>query len=263
MNARQLLRKKGTDFMNSNSKKGNGVLYLTLVLIIAAILCITIFPFFGRRNQTPDVPDSTATESNAQAIDTTSPPIVTNKPVEEVDLPVDNETSDTEPEETDAVSPTGGVTVTRFSRPAEGYVTKAFDRDTLVYSLTMNDYRVHLGIDIAASLGDAVSAFADGTILYVYDDPMNGRAITIDHGEGLLSHYFNLAADIPEDIYEGALVHCGQTIGSVGDTTLIELSDENHLHFELTLNGEYIDPLEFVEYEHATAAANADMEYED
>lgn len=267
MIAIELLRKKGTDFMNSNSKKGNGVLYLTLAIIITAILCITIFPFFSRKSPKQGASESTAETSRTPVTETTAlPRETTSRILEEKDyLPIEDENEEVAitDGEIDNSSPTGVVKVTRFARPVEGYVAKGFDKDTLVYSLTMNDYRVHLGIDVLASIGDSVSAFADGSILYVYDDPMNGKAITIDHGDGLLSHYFNLSEEIPDGIYEGALVHCGQTIAAVGDTTLIELSDENHMHFELTLNGEYINPLDYVEYEYAASKTSADLVYED
>ena len=43
----------------------------------------------------------------------------------------------------------------------------------------------------------------------------------------------------------GVTVKQGQQLGSVGDTALIEMTDEPHLHFEVTENGEQVDPLTF------------------
>ena len=45
----------------------------------------------------------------------------------------------------------------------------------------------------------------------------------------------------------GVSVSGGQVIGAVGDTALIECEEEAHLHFELTVNGEFTDPTEYME----------------
>ena len=38
----------------------------------------------------------------------------------------------------------------------------------------------------------------------------------------------------------------GQTIGSVGDTSLTEIAEEPHLHFEIKVDGQYADPLDYI-----------------
>ena len=57
--------------------------------------------------------------------------------------------------------------------------SKDFEIDIPVYSLTMNDYRAHTGIDIAASLGSEVVAASSGIVCRVWSDPMMGQSVTI------------------------------------------------------------------------------------
>mgnify|MGYP003330477446 CR=1 FL=1 len=51
----------------------------------------------------------------------------------------------------------------------------------------------------------------------------------------------------PEGIAAGVPVNAGDVIGAVGDTALIECEEESHLHLELQVNGEAVDPSEYIE----------------
>ncbi len=133
-----------------------------------------------------------------------------------------------------------------FVMPCAGSVSRAYSPDKLVYSQTMNDYRSHEGIDVVSNVGEEVLAVADGTVTNIYTDPLMGNCVRIDHGNGLVSVYKNLGGEIPEGIDEGMPVGAGQTIGVVGDSAAIEQSDDAHLHLEMLLNGEYVDPADFV-----------------
>ena len=118
--------------------------------------------------------------------------------------------------------------------------------DLPVYSVTMNDYRVHNGVDISASVGDPVYAFSDGVVSKIYNDPMMGQTVVIDHGDGLLSVYQNLQVTLPENIETGVRVEAGDVIGAVGETALIECAEVPHLHFCITKNGIYEPPSDYL-----------------
>lgn len=135
-----------------------------------------------------------------------------------------------------------------WTSPVEGYVFKQHSTDELVYSLTLGDYRTHEGIDISALAGSEVKACLDGKIESVYYDPMMGYCVSIDHEDGMVSHYKNLGETLPEGVVEGKEVKSGEVIGYVGESAMIEFSDEAHLHFELEVSGEATDPLEYLEY---------------
>ena len=120
---------------------------------------------------------------------------------------------------------------------------KIFTIASLIYSETMNDYRTHSGIDIAAELNAPVHAYTDGIIKEVYDDPFMGTTIVIEHEDALTTYYMNLAQTLPDGIQAGAEVKGGDVIGAVGVSAIIEADDGPHLHFEMRVNGKLIDPL--------------------
>lgn len=136
-----------------------------------------------------------------------------------------------------------------LTRPVEGYLLSVHDSEQLVFSPTMQDYRVHSGIDIEAELGGGVFAAAAGTITKAYEDPMMGFTLEITHSDGFVTVYRNLDEILPEGIAVGATVKSGQLIGAVGASAIIEQEDVPHLHFELTHNGVAMDPLTYLTYE--------------
>lgn len=71
---------------------------------------------------------------------------------------------------------------------------------------------------------------------------MMGRSVTIDHGDGIYTTYQNLAEDIAEGIEVGGTVEMGQVIGYVGDSALVEIAEEPHVHLEMKINGDYGRP---------------------
>ena len=129
-----------------------------------------------------------------------------------------------------------------FTAPVSGSVYAEFSVAVPVFSNTMNDYRTHAGVDVAAGIGDPVYACADGVIEDVFEDPMMGQTVKISHADGFESVYRNLSTVLPDGIEKGAAVRAGQMIGAVGDTALVECCDESHLHFELLLAGDPVDP---------------------
>ncbi|GHU35140.1 peptidase [Clostridia bacterium] len=129
-----------------------------------------------------------------------------------------------------------------FTRPTAGPVAKRYNPDELEYSVAMNDYRTHDGIDIESEVGVLVKSVTDGHVEAVGDDPLMGTFVVIDHGEGLKSYYMNLQPEIPQNVTVGMAVKGGEVIGGVGETALTEVSDVTHLHFAMKLNGASVDP---------------------
>lgn len=151
-----------------------------------------------------------------------------------------------------------------FVLPVSGRLTKNHDASIQVYSNTMGDYRIHLGVDIATEEQAAVCASADGKVEKIWDDPMMGTCIALSHDGDVVTVYKNLAPALADGITEGASVREGQTLGCVGDTAVAELADEPHLHYEMTVNGIAVDPLKYFSEEAVAAltARDADAAYE-
>ena len=137
--------------------------------------------------------------------------------------------------------------------PVVGEVTKSHSIDMPVFSTTLNEWRVHTGIDISADEGAEVFAAADGTVSRVFSDPLLGKSVEITHEGGIVSVYSNLAVtDIA--VKEGDAVKSGALIGLVGDSSLSELAEEPHLHFAVKVNGVSVNPLDYISEESKQAS---------
>lgn len=128
----------------------------------------------------------------------------------------------------------------KFIYPVEGEVVKEFAKDSLIYSETLEEWITHTGIDIKADRSTVVKAVADGTVKSIKNDPRYGLTVTIEHSDGYVSSYSSLLT--AEFVKEGEKVTQGQTIGTVGNSAVFEVAQDNHLHFELLKDGSNINP---------------------
>ena len=144
---------------------------------------------------------------------------------------------------TPAPTPTKSV-ATVYTWPVKGDIIQVYSPDQQVFSTTMDDWRTHPGIDIAAEAGAQVKAAGNGTVESVEQDYFMGTTVTIDHGNGVKSVYANLT-EIPT-VKAGDSVSVGDIIGSVGSTAKAESLSASHLHFEMTNSGAYVDPADYL-----------------
>ena len=164
--------------------------------------------------------------------------------------PKDSEKTSAEPDEPAEgaieVSAEPDDVLPEFITPVDGLVLKGASLTVPVLSYTMGDYRTHGGLDFAASPGTPVFAAADGIVTEVTDDPMMGVTVSLSHSGGAVTKYKGLAEDTIGMHNIGDAVGAGEVIGVSGDTALIESAEENHVHFELAVNGETKNPAEYV-----------------
>ena len=73
---------------------------------------------------------------------------------------------------------------------------------------------------------------------------LRGTTVVIDHDGGYQTTYANLQAT--PTVQEGDTVSAGEIIGAVGTTAAAETAQGPHLHFGVTLDGEAVDPQEFL-----------------
>lgn len=145
-----------------------------------------------------------------------------------------------------------GTKPTSYVSPLVGVVAKFHDTETPVFSNTLDEYRIHTGIDISCEDGSEVYAAADGTVSAVRNDVMLGKTVEITHGGGVVSVYSNLSSNV--NVSVGDEVKSGDKIGAVGDTSLTELADEPHLHFEIKVDGVSVNPLDYISEESKEAS---------
>ena len=234
------------------------IIYVALTLMAVTTLIATMYTFFGSSKRSDkDIPpitegtDNVTTETNGTVTDNKPTDVDTEEPAADV-------TEDIKPTDT---PPAKDWTKLKVMMPVQGVIYKRHDLTNAVFSLTMNDYRVHQGIDIECAAGDDVVSCAYGKIKTVGYDPFMGYTVIVDHGDGLVSTYKNLSDTVADGISAGATVYAGQKLGTVGESAIIEISDEPHLHFELTLNDKLIDPMTMLDYDEdasVSGAANQD-----
>lgn len=131
-----------------------------------------------------------------------------------------------------------------FIYPVSGEVVNTFRMDELAYDATMGDWRTHAGLDISASLGTQVMAAAAGTVVEIDQDDFFGTTVILEHTNGLRTTYANLAAE--PTVVVGDTVSTGDILGAVGATAIAESAEAPHLHFELTRDGQLLDPTSFL-----------------
>ena len=119
---------------------------------------------------------------------------------------------------------------------AEGLITSSFgDRNhpLLHYS------KMHTGLDWGSPTGTPIFASGNGTVEEIGLKGGYGKYIRIRHANGYQTAYGHMSA-FARNMDEGKRVRQGQVIGYVGSTGL---STGSHLHYEILVNGRFVDPM--------------------
>lgn len=124
--------------------------------------------------------------------------------------------------------------------PVSGTVKTDFSLTVPVFSATMEDWRVHQGIDYLTESETEVVAVADGVVDQVYVSELMGLTVEILHADGTRSIYQSLGGEA--EVIAGQEVLQGDRIGQTGTSADSECLEGTHLHFALLRNGVYLDP---------------------
>lgn len=118
--------------------------------------------------------------------------------------------------------------------PAVGWVSQEFRAQSNETGSS------HYGVDIAGRLGTPIVAPANGVILQVYWDEWLGRVMEIQHGSGHLTRYGHLQR---VEVQPGEAIEVGQIVARLGNSGE---SSAPHLHYEVELQGELLNPASFL-----------------
>ncbi|GMQ54357.1 M23 family metallopeptidase [Halopseudomonas aestusnigri] len=124
-----------------------------------------------------------------------------------------------------------------FDRPVPGRQSSPFGVRRFFNGEERNP---HSGLDFAASTGTPIKAPAAGQVILVGDYFFNGKTVFVDHGQGLISMFCHLSA---VDVTVGQEIPRGGVLGKVGSTGR---ATGPHLHWNVSLNGNRIDPAIFI-----------------
>ncbi len=250
-------------FNQSKHTKKNGGYYLAVLLCLVAVGLVALSNTLGKQNKAESEPS--AAEPIIQEFDELPSDdaltemegaqfgeelIVATPTDSEPTTAVLSELSSTEPttaptkpltaEETEDIEAVEvSATPIIYAKPVTGYISKEFSGDTLVYSKTLGDWRVHNGTDIKCELGSLVASSAPGTIISVCDDDRYGKVVIVRHEDGSMLYYCGLAETAVKD---GDTVQSGQKLGTVG-VVPCECEDEPHLHLMAMRDGEFVEPV--------------------
>jgi murein DD-endopeptidase MepM/ murein hydrolase activator NlpD len=120
---------------------------------------------------------------------------------------------------------------TSWPLPEAGFITQG---------LHAGDGGEHPGLDIAVPTDTYILAAGAATVQEVGEDPVYGRYVVLDHGDGYQTRYAHASSTL---VSEGASVRRGEVIALTGSTGQ---STAPHLHFEVLRQGEAVDPLTMV-----------------
>lgn len=235
--------KKKTENKAAKSEKINRIVYITAIALLLAV--VVIAAVVSATNRAKKDPVETPSNTEQKTPENTDPK-PDDKPNETPSDTPDDKPDDT-PSETPSDKPSEDVStkLPSFDLPVSGALSVKHDPDMQVFSPTMEDYRVHLGVDINTDVGAPVYAAADGKVEKVWEDVRMGWCVAVSHNGGAVSYYKNLDKTLASGIEAGASVRAGQLLGAIGDSAMIEVAQEPHLHFELTVNGLQVDPLKY------------------
>ena len=121
----------------------------------------------------------------------------------------------------------------QFQQPTPGRRTSSFGKRRFFNGEARAP---HPGLDIAAPMGQAVQAPAEGVVMLTGDFFFNGNTVLIAHGEGVVSLLCHLT-DI--SVSQGQRLRAGDLVGHVGKTGR---ATGPHLHWTLSLNDARVDP---------------------
>ena len=145
-----------------------------------------------------------------------------------------------------AVTPSGTTTSnTVTSSSASGFIKPSGGSVTCYYGPRIHPVTgansFHTGVDFGASYGSPIVAAKSGVVTTATYNTAYGNMVIIDHGDGtstLYAHASSFAISV------GQTVSQGQTIAYVGSTGY---STGPHLHFEIRINGQHVNPLPYLQ----------------
>ncbi|EJT6171943.1 murein hydrolase activator EnvC family protein [Clostridium perfringens] len=142
------------------------------------------------------------------------------------------------PTPTPSTSSTTSNSSSGFIRPvASSSITSSYG--PRVHPVT-GQYKVHTGVDFAASTGTPFVAAKDGVVTAAEYHPAYGNMVIIDHGGGfstLYAHASQLKVSVGQKVKQGQVV---SLVGSTGYST------GPHAHFEIRINGQHVNPMDYI-----------------
>ena len=254
--------------MRQAKRKEKDKVAIVLMLCFCVIALTSIFTIKSNIDKVKEngqqvlVSDETAAEQSADEADASSSKEDSSDDAEELSLNSDDDsgsqtaadTSDQSSQEAssssivDSLDSNSSDNASRIYiypvSSADCFITNPFSMDSLIYSLTLDQYMVHCGTDIQAEEGTNVLTMDDGIVTAVYVDDRYGNSVEVTHSGNLVSIYSNLSDSKMVEV--GDSLAAGDVVGTVGTTGLFENLEPAHLHMEVLKDGTYVNPEDYI-----------------
>jgi murein DD-endopeptidase MepM/ murein hydrolase activator NlpD len=136
--------------------------------------------------------------------------------------------------------------------PVDGRLIGSFGRRSDPFS---GQQAFHPGVDISGPLGTPVRATADGVVSHAEYTSGYGRLVVIDHGGGVETYYAHLSRI---DMIAGQETRRAEVIGAIGRSGR---ATGPHLHYEVHLGGNPVNPYNFLARAAVTQSAKKDLPF--
>ncbi len=228
----------------SSNKKGNYIFYIIIIVALIVIAAVAWIGLSNMNDNTAD-PDTSIIEkpNNNNSNNDNSQEYNSNDSSYNSSIPENPKdfVSEIMPSTPTDDNVSNEPYTKSYTMPVNGDILKDFSTDTLQFSQTFGDMRLHPAVDIACKEGTFISALTDGKVLSIEESLTLGNVITIDHGDGVIVKY---ACIKDAKVKAGDKVKGGDLIGKAG-TVPCESSDQPHLHLEATKNNKPVSVLDF------------------
>jgi len=131
--------------------------------------------------------------------------------------------------------------------PVNGEITSRFSRSR--FHPILGIFRPHRGVDLSAPAGTRIVAPAEGTVRSVGRELGYGLTVEIAHSGGVSTRYAHCRSAM---VRAGDHVALGQAFATVGSSGL---ATAPHLHFEVLVHGNNVDPIKFLAATHTSTLA--------
>ena len=135
-------------------------------------------------------------------------------------------------EENEAIAVIDGIKLSVL--PVSGRVTSRYGESSSIRRST------HTGLDIACANGTDIKCVASGTVTFAASDGSYGNLVKVEHGNGIetwYAHCSKIYAKVGQEVKAGDVI---SAVGSTGNST------GPHLHFEIRINGNTVNPQKYV-----------------
>lgn len=218
--SRRSVMERFKNILNQNQNKRTLIISIILIVIIAISVLLVIFM--------PNVNIAVTDTKIANLKDANK---VVSSQVENENLEKNEENLNLEEKVLNQVEEFEKI---EFIEPLQGIIVAR-------YGITSNIRKTtHTGLDIANSIGTSIKAAASGKVIYSDFDTSNGKMIIIDNGNSVKTYYSHCNELC---VVEGQMVNQGDEIAKIGSTGN---STGPHLHFEIRINEEPVDPQLYV-----------------